>query len=87
MLLWLSFVLLFVTPWTGAHQDPLSMGFPRQEYGSRLPFLSPGDLPNPGIEPMSTALQAGFLLLDHRKALQMLYGRHIHSRNIFLAVY
>ena len=38
-------------PWTVAHQAPLSMRFPRQEYWSRLPFLSPGDLPDPGIEP------------------------------------
>ena len=40
-----------VTPWTVAHQAPLSMGFPRQEYWSGLPFPSPGDLPHPGIEP------------------------------------
>ena len=38
-------------PWTVAHQPPLSMGFLRQEYWSGLPFPSPGDLPNPGIEP------------------------------------
>ena len=43
----------FVTPWTVAHQAPLSMGFPRQEYWSGLPFISPGDLPNTGIEPGS----------------------------------
>ena len=43
----------FTTPWTVAFQAPLSMGFPRQEYGSGLPFPSPGDLPNPGIEPAS----------------------------------
>ena len=42
-----------VTPWTVAHQAPLSMGFPRQEYWSGLPFPTSGDLPNPGIEPMS----------------------------------
>ena len=46
------------TPWTVARQIPLSMGFPRQEYWSGLPFPSPGDLPNPGIKPMSPALQA-----------------------------
>ena len=40
----------FVTPWTVARQAALSMGFPRQEYGSRLPLLSPGDLPDSGIE-------------------------------------
>ena len=44
------------TPWTVAHQAPLSMGFSRQEYWRVLPFPSPGDLPNPGIEPMSPAL-------------------------------
>ena len=46
------------TPWTGACQAPLSMGFSRQEYWSGLPFPSPGDLPDPGIEPRSPALQA-----------------------------
>ena len=44
----LSHVRLFVTPWTVAHQAPPSMGFPRQEYWSGLPFPSPGDLPDPG---------------------------------------
>ena len=50
------------TSWTVACQAPLSMGFPRQEYWSGLPFLSPGYLPNPGIKPGSPALQADFLL-------------------------
>ena len=49
-----------VTSWTVAHQAPLSMGFPRQEYWSGLPFPSPGDLPNPGIEPTTAALAGGF---------------------------
>ena len=49
----LSHVWLFVTPWTVAHQAPLSMGFPRQEEWSGLPFPSPGDLPNPGMKTMS----------------------------------
>ena len=49
------------TPWTVACQAPLSMGFPRQEYGSGLPFPSPGDLPNPEIEPWSSALQVDML--------------------------
>ena len=53
-----------VTPWTIAHQAPLSMGFSRQEYWSGLPFLSPGDLPDPGIEPVSPALQADSLLTE-----------------------
>ena len=50
-------VRLFGTPWTVAHQAPLSMGFPRQEYWSGLPFPSPRDLPDPGIEPGSPALE------------------------------
>ena len=49
----LSCVWVFATPWTVAHQAPLSMGFPRQEYWSGLPFSSPGDLSNSGIEPGS----------------------------------
>ena len=51
---------LFATPWTVADQAPLSMGFPRQEYWSGLPFPSPGDLPDPGIEPTSPALGGFF---------------------------
>ena len=43
----------FVTPWTVAHQAPLSMGFSRQEYWSGVPCPPPGDLPDPGIEPAS----------------------------------
>ena len=50
----------FVTPWTIAHQVPLSMGFPRQEYWSGLPFISPGNHPNPGTEPAYPALAGGF---------------------------
>ena len=50
-----------MTPWTIAHQTPLSMGFSRQEYWSGLPFPPPGALPNPGIEPGSPALQADSL--------------------------
>ena len=57
----LSPVWFFVTPWTVARQAPLSMGFSRQEYWSGLTFPSPGDLPNPGIEPESPALQADAL--------------------------
>ena len=49
----LSHFQLFVTPWTVACQVPLTMRFSRQEYWSGLPFLSPGDLPDPGIKPMS----------------------------------
>ena len=62
----LSRVRLFATPWTVAHQAPPPMapppmGFSRQEYWSGLPFPSPGDLPDPGIEPRSPALQADAL--------------------------
>ena len=57
----LSHVQLFVTPWTVAYQGPLSMGFSRQEYWSGLLFPSPGDIPNPGIEPGSPALWADTL--------------------------
>ena len=60
----LSRVQLFVTPWTVAHQAPLSMGLSRQEYWSGLPFPSPGDLPEPGIKPWSPALQADSLLSE-----------------------
>ena len=49
--------------WIVAHQAPLSMGFPRQEYWSGLPLPAPGDLPDPGIEPMSPALQGASLPL------------------------
>ena len=59
----LSHVQLFAIPWTVAHQAPLSMRFPRQEYWNGLSFHSPGDLPNPGIELASPVLQAGSLPL------------------------
>ena len=48
----------FATPWTVAHQAPLSMEFSRREYWSGLPFPPPGDLPDPGIEPASLASPA-----------------------------
>ena len=57
----LSRVRLFATPWTVTQQVLPSMGFSRQEYWSGLPFPSPGDLPNTGIEPRSSALQADAL--------------------------
>ena len=55
-----SRVQLFVAPLTVACQDPLSMGFPRQEYWSGLPFPSPGHLPDPRIKPTSPALEGEF---------------------------
>ena len=60
----LSLVQLCATPWTVAHQAPLSMGFPRQEYWSGLPFPPPEDLPDPGIKPMSPALAGGFFTTE-----------------------
>ena len=61
---------LFATPWTVVCQATLSIGFPRQEYWSGLPFPSPGNLPEPGIEPevptMSPALQVDSLLLSQQ---------------------
>ena len=62
MCLSLSHVQLFVIPWTIACQAPLSMEFSRQEYWSGLPLPSPGDLPDPGIELVSTALAGGFIM-------------------------
>ena len=59
-----SRVQLFVTPWTVACRAPLSMGFSGQENWSGLPCPPPGDLPDPGIKPMSPALQAGSLPLS-----------------------
>ena len=61
-----SRVQLFVTLWTVARQAPLSMGFSRQEYQSGLPCPPPGDLPDPGIQPRSPALQTDSLLLIHQ---------------------
>ena len=61
----LSYVQLFQTPWTVAHQDPLSIGFPRQEYWRVQPFPSSGDLPDSGTEPESLALQVDFKILSH----------------------
>ena len=56
----LTHVRLSVTPWNVSCQSPLSMGFSGQEYWSGLPFPSPGDLPDPGIEPTPPALTGGF---------------------------
>ena len=56
-----SRVRLFATPWTVVQQAPVSTEFSRQEYWSGLPVPSPGDLPDPGTEPASPALQAGSL--------------------------
>ena len=71
MLSCFSRVLLFVTPWTVAHQFPLSVGFSRQKYWSGLPCPPPRDLPDPGIKPASPvppALQVDPLPLSHRRS-------------------
>ena len=54
----------FMTPWTVAHQAPLSMGFLRQEHWSALPIPSSGDLPNPGIEPKFSCITGGFFTAE-----------------------
>ena len=54
----------FATPWTVIYQASLSMGFPRQEYWNGLSFSYPGDLPDPGIEPMSPELSGGFFTAE-----------------------
>ena len=62
----LSLVQLFATPWTVAYQAPLSMEFSRQEYWSGFPFPSPGNLPDPGLEPTSTACRQTLYRLSHQ---------------------
>ena len=84
----LSRVQLFATAWTVAYQAPPSMRFSRQECCSGLPFPSPGDLPNPGIEPRSPALQAdalpseppGKLPYTMKRATQMNHGMPVDKR-------
>ena len=66
-------------PWTIAHQAPLSMGFPRQEYWSGLPFPPPGDLPDSGTEPVSPAspaLTGGFIVIIFTAEPQKAKERH-----------
>ena len=71
--------LTLANPWTVARQAPLSMGFLRQEYWSGLPFPSPGDLPDPGIEPGSPELQADSLPAG-------LLGKSLPSRRHYSAL-
>ena len=79
----LSRVRLFAAPWTVALQASPSMGFSRQEYWSGLPFPSPGDLPDPGIEPGSPTLQADALLSEppgkSKKANTWVYAQNFSS--------
>ena len=78
----LSYARLFATPQTIAHQAPLSMEFSRQEYLNGQPFHYPGDLPNPGVEPESPALQADSLLSEHQGSL--VHGSKIKKQENFL---
>ena len=66
------------SPWTVAHQAPLSMGFSSQEYWSGLPFTSPGHLPDPGIKPSFPALQVNSLLLSHWRSPYKLVAGHFN---------
>ena len=61
----------FASPWTVAYQGPLSMEFSRQEYWSGLPFPSPGDIPDPGIEHVSPALAGKFFATTHQGHMMM----------------
>ena len=74
-----------MSPWTIAHQAPLPMEFSRQEYWSGVPFLTPGDLPNPGVEPASLAspaLAGGFFTTsDPREAAD---GLHYTNKDMTL---
>ena len=72
-----------VTPWTVTHQVPLSMEFSRPEYWSGLPFPPPGNLPDPGIEPRSPALQAdSFSFEPPGKPLELLTTLRKKKRNL-----
>ena len=85
-----SRVRLFATPWTAAHQAPLSTGFPRQEYWSLLPFSSLGDRPHPGMEPGSPALAGGFFTTEPlRKPLTGIgpCKARLHTRDLFLKIW
>ena len=73
----------FATPWTVAHQAPLSMRFPRQEYWSGWPVPSPGDFPHVGIEPASPAWQVDSLLLNHQETSSKRVYNNFRSSNVF----
>ena len=83
----LSRLRLFVTPWTKAHKDPLSMGFSQQEYWGGLPFPPLGDLPDPGTDPTSPVLQANSLTLCHLRLPRdrNYVNSKLHSKEVFEA--
>ena len=83
----LSPVQLLVTPWTAAHQTLLSIAFSRQEYWSGLPFPSPRDLPNPGIEPASPASASKFFITEPPgKPRQTFRQSQFYNRFFFLCL-
>ena len=87
MLSHFSPVWLFATPWTVAHQAPLSMEFPMQEYWSGLPGPPPGNIPNPGMEPMSpvtSALAEGFFTTSSTCEAPLL-GHVMQNRYFFMS--
>ena len=75
-----------MTPWSVAHQAPLSMGFPRQEYWSGLPFSSPGVFPHSGIKPESAALADGFSIseLSGKSLMCVSGGWHFSRSDLFM---
>ena len=82
----LSHVRLFATPWTVGYQASPPMGFSRQEYqsGTLVPFPSPGDLPNPGIEPRSPALTSGFFTTESAGKLDIWWYGQQKNREVGL---
>ena len=71
----LSHVRLFADSWTVARQAPLSMGFPRQEYWSGLPLISPGGLSHPGVKPMSPSWHVDSLPLNHLGSQRLAHSK------------
>ena len=80
-----SCVRLFTTPWTVGYQAPLSMGFSREEYWSGLPLPSPGNLPDPGMEPRSPALWWHFTVWATKEAINR-SSSILHLANTYLLV-
>ena len=75
----------FGTPWSVARLSPLYTGFPRHEYWSGLPFTSPGDLPDPGIEPASPALAGGFFTTESLGKTDLLVSISLESPLLFIS--
>ena len=79
----LSYVRLFLTPWTVAGQAPRSLGFPRQEYWGGVAISSPRDLPNPGTEPASPALAGEFFTTEPPGELKLKCYSPLEEFHIF----